>query len=959
MRPLRLRMKGFGAFRESTEVDFADIELVALVGATGSGKSTIIDAITFALYGAVARYDDNRAVAPVINQTSAEARVSLDFELSGHRFVATRVVRRTTSGGATTREARLERGDEVLAADARTMSTLVEGLLGLDVDQFNRTVVLPQGRFADFIHDSPANRQATLRQLLGLEIYRRMGTAARARAQRFRDQIEALQPDLRAGEEALSDERRDALTGRITVLAEARAIVATARATLDDTSASLAEVVAALTQVDGELALVGDVRVPGDIEQLDRDAATAAATRREAMEAMGAARAARRAAAVASANGPDLATVKLQLQLHADAMEAKAAHERLQQTLASASEAAQGAASAAEAVRASQADLDQHAADARLAEDAAREAVAAMPSLGQIDHWLQLHSRRIAADEEASALEKELANTSATLEANDASLRHATEAAERATRNLDTVRQRAGAAGFVALLHVGEACPLCMQEIHELPTHHIDDDLAAAEREASLATAHAQAASRDRDAARVEHLRADAQLTAARNALTSADRDLATVASAAELEAQRDLAVARAEAAQTASERTQQAVAATTRHRGDPEHVRALEAADVAEDARRRADADERAAAQHHANLTARLGGVAAVVDLHQQLSEAERLAGALDEADRVAAAAEAADVEAAGAERRANDLLRQAADALQAARDRVATMAPPSLADQTIAEGWSTLVAWSIERRGELQQRQATLNEERDELTRRRDDIAGGIGAVVANVLGDEATGQQRTPQQLADLLTRREAEAESELKSFDQRRTRHLELGERVGTLQQQAAVADTLGGLLRADGFEGWLMRAALEQLVESASVRLMELSGGQYSLELEERTRSFAVRDHANADELRGARTLSGGETFLASLSLALALAEATAELAPEGAPQIESIFLDEGFGTLDAATLDTVAAAIEELGATGRMVAIVTHIRELADRMPVRLEVTKAGGSSAVVRVEAA
>ena len=104
-------------------------------------------------------------------------------------------------------------------------------------------------------------------------------------------------------------------------------------------------------------------------------------------------------------------------------------------------------------------------------------------------------------------------------------------------------------------------------------------------------------------------------------------------------------------------------------------------------------------------------------------------------------------------------------------------------------------------------------------------------------------------------------------------------------------------------------------------------------------------------------MRSARTLSGGETFLASLALALALADATAELAPEGAPQMESIFLDEGFGTLDPDTLETVAAAIEELGASGRLVGIVTHIRELADRMPVRLEVTKTGGSATVERVK--
>jgi exonuclease SbcC len=951
-------MKGFGAFREPTEVDFTDIELVALVGATGSGKSTIIDAITFALYGSVARYADNRAVAPVINQTSAEARVSLDFELSGRRHVATRVVRRTASGGATTREARLERGDEVLAADARTMSTVVEDLLGLDVDQFNRTVVLPQGRFADFIHDSPADRQATLRQLLGLEIYRRVGTAARARAQRFRDQVEVLQPDLLAGEQALSDERRQALDSRITVLVEARAVVADARSTLEDTSASLAVVAAALAQVEGQLDLVGDLQAPNDVEQLDRDAADAAAARREAVEAMGRARAARRSAATAAADGPDLSTVKLHLQLHADAIEAVAAHERAQHMLATAGETATRAAATAEVVRAAQTDLDLRVDEARAAEDQARDAVTSTPSPGQLEHWLQLHARRVAADQEAAAREKELATTSDALDVADAALRRAEESARTATHQLDTVRQRAGAAGFVALLHVGEACPLCLQEVHELPSHHVDEDLAAAERRASEATAEAQAATRDRDRARADHLRADAQLKAARHALTNADLDLAGVAPAAELEQQRARAAELAEAAQQASARTRQAVAAATAHRQDGEHLRMLEAADQAEAVRRRAEAEEQAVARHRVNLDVRLAGVASADDLRRQLADAERLAAALDEADRAAAAAEAADVDAAARERRANELLRQAAEALQTARDRVAAMAPPSLADLSIADGWRTLAAWSLERRAELQQRQATLADERGDLGRRRDEIANGITAVVADVLGDDEAQRDCTPPQLADLLTRREAEAEAALKSFDERRAKHEQLTVRVAALRDEASVADTLGGLLRADGFEGWLMRSALEQLVEAASVRLMDLSAGQYSLELEERTRSFAVRDHANADELRGARTLSGGETFLASLSLALALSEATAELAPEGAPQVESIFLDEGFGTLDAATLDTVAAAIEELGASGRMVVIVTHIRELADRMPVRLEVTKAGGSSSVVRVEA-
>ena len=135
-------------------------------------------------------------------------------------------------------------------------------------------------------------------------------------------------------------------------------------------------------------------------------------------------------------------------------------------------------------------------------------------------------------------------------------------------------------------------------------------------------------------------------------------------------------------------------------------------------------------------------------------------------------------------------------------------------------------------------------------------------------------------------------------------------------------------------------------ALGRLVEGASTLLRELTSGAYSLALDD-VNAFLVIDHRNADEPRTVRPLSGGERFLASLALALALADHVAELAAEGAARLESLFLDEGFGTLDPDTLDVVAAALEELGSRGRVVGIVTHVRDLADRLPVRFEVRAA------------
>jgi exonuclease SbcC len=111
--------------------------------------------------------------------------------------------------------------------------------------------------------------------------------------------------------------------------------------------------------------------------------------------------------------------------------------------------------------------------------------------------------------------------------------------------------------------------------------------------------------------------------------------------------------------------------------------------------------------------------------------------------------------------------------------------------------------------------------------------------------------------------------------------------------------------------------------------------------------------FAVVDHWNADRHRSVKTLSGGETFLASLALALALAEGLVELAAEDRAHeaLESLFLDEGFGTLDPETLAQVVQALDALHGGRRLVGVVTHIPELAAQLPARVEVRREEGTA--------
>jgi DNA repair protein SbcC/Rad50 len=135
---------------------------------------------------------------------------------------------------------------------------------------------------------------------------------------------------------------------------------------------------------------------------------------------------------------------------------------------------------------------------------------------------------------------------------------------------------------------------------------------------------------------------------------------------------------------------------------------------------------------------------------------------------------------------------------------------------------------------------------------------------------------------------------------------------------------------------------LQDEALETLAEAGSKYLYDLSSERYELSVD---RDFYVIDRWSADEKRSVRTLSGGETFLASLALALALSEQVRALSVTERARLDSLFLDEGFGTLDPEMLRVVVEAIEKLSGGGRLVGVITHVRELAEQFS-RIEVEK-------------
>ena len=283
--------------------------------------------------------------------------------------------------------------------------------------------------------------------------------------------------------------------------------------------------------------------------------------------------------------------------------------------------------------------------------------------------------------------------------------------------------------------------------------------------------------------------------------------------------------------------------------------------------------------------------------------------------------------------------------DALLAVRDQIAAEKPPLPGDDAI-EAWRRFDIW-------LAERTTSRVEELADLEKAVDTATEGLAKAQEEqrswleLLGISST--ESADRDLALAEERRRAEIEEMEKT-----TAHAtELSEELAVEMGHARVASSLGNHLKANNFEAWLLEEAMDVLIDGANRLLDELSGGSYSLRVKKS--QFEVVDHRNARLTRTTRTLSGGETFLVALSLALTMAEQLAELTGMTS-RLESVFLDEGFGSLDQESLDVVASVLDELVGRGRTVGIVTHVRELAERMPVRFEVTKGPETSSIVRV---
>lgn len=179
--------------------------------------------------------------------------------------------------------------------------------------------------------------------------------------------------------------------------------------------------------------------------------------------------------------------------------------------------------------------------------------------------------------------------------------------------------------------------------------------------------------------------------------------------------------------------------------------------------------------------------------------------------------------------------------------------------------------------------------------------------------------------------------------------------ELRKKEKELNHKLSLLNDLGKLIEGNKFVEFAAMNQLKYIAREASRRLKNITRDRYALEIDGEG-NFTIRDDYNGGEIRDTSTLSGGETFLTSLALALAL---SSQVQLKGSAPLEFFFLDEGFGTLDTELLDIVMNSLEKLHSSRLSVGIISHVEELKNRVPVKLVVTpaKQGESGSKVKLE--
>jgi len=995
MRPHRLEIEAFGPYAEPVVIGFDALArdgLFLIHGPTGAGKTYLLDALCFALYGEVTGERSVKGLRSDHAAATAVPRVALEFTAAGERWRVERspacTLPKSRGTGTTSRGARaalLRLGGEGAEAVARApaeVSREITALVGLDGARFRQVILLPQGRFAEVLRARTEEREGLLKTLFETTLYERAAFWLDEQARSARGAVFDGQRELEGLREQAAHVASPWRTGDGADPQEAPHNVPTDQRELEGLVQALeaeeAEGQRLLAAASEELERAR--RHQGDTaslaERWDRRATARlrAAERQPQVAAIDAMRqalaVAERAEALRSSLRAEhearIALAKGQERLAAGLRQAEQARDRVDALPQALPDAVRGLslretpataalARASRALAARRTELEALAAVAaeaaslhRAAAAAATGAVEAATRVAKGEQLLaateaqrqagegQLAAARRAADrlDGLQRADTEARTQLEILEHLEAARSREGEARELAVRAQGAAndsraallqlreRQLAGmAARLAADLQPGQPCPVCGATGHPQPAEAAADpvsdaQIAAAERDRAAAEERARQAAAERARRQAEREALEQRL--------GEERPAAIRAAAAETGQALALAFREAAEVPALEQRLQELVSQGQRY-----EQRLRELREQATRQRQQADDGERRAGELAGRVEAELGkGTAptAVLDTFPPLEKALEELGALVE-ERARAASRAAE-----AQRRLTE-----------------DLAPSGFADAALAQA-------ALREEHERQQWQARIRSFEEEGTRLAALLEAPDLQDLPEPRPDTAAADQRLV--LADGARSRALERRTRVEAA---RSELRRLAERhrlaATTLEQQrqraevvSRVADRcLGRSQPHISLQRWVLSAYLEEICRFANLRLELMTAGRYQLRLSDVEGRRGVKAglglrvlDAYTGEEREVSSLSGGETFQASLALALGVADTVQ--AHSGGLALDTLFIDEGFGTLDPDNLQLAMDELDRLRQGGRLVGIISHVGALRERIRQGIEV---------------
>ena len=918
MRPLNLTLQAFGPFAGTLALDFRELgdrSLFLIHGPTGAGKTTILDALSFALFGESSGAErEGKQLRSDFADENLPTEVSLDFQHGEKRYRITRSPEQMLAkkrGTGTTKKSPeatfLELGknsadDTIVKATKTTDCTkaIVE-LLGLDANQFRQVILIPQGQFRQFLLASTDEREKIFQSLFRTSRYRAI-----------QDKLKSQAKDIR--------QRRDTNRVRHEVLlaqSESENVAA-----LDQHLAGLdqrfKELTARQKAATGKLKAATQRRTSFDrlLETLDRraDNHTQLATATKALtEAEATAKKTTTDLAAEEKRQPEVAQWREQFTLLQKLVPQL---EKYQSTVSevAAADKQLGALQKAIADRTRTIE-EQRALEKTLAEQIAKlRSTAAEAEACRLkrDQAKELLDQRQRLDQVHVADQKAQAKTKAT-EAEGKQLGTAVTTAKKTHSDLLHQRHEARAASLAAELQPDSPCPVCGATDHPAPTTSDADipDNEAIEAAENAITRAEQQVDRARDRYRTDRDHS----TQLKTQLENLRDQLGKAQNTAPSDLQQQLAAAE-KASTAATQAAEQLELSEKQRRQTSDGIDKLQ--------RERKRSEEQISEQRSVldRATARRDELGEQID--GSLRQPGRLKGELD----------ALDQKISTAEKQLADLRKAKGTADESAASARTRLAEINKAAAAIEEQLRT------QRDGfsdELQDIAAT-----DETPLTRD---------LLTPLRDQLVGAEAESSREADLLNTEAGELGGQLKTCRSQREQIAALDKEHAGLEAEYRVSGQLADVANGDNphrvtFQRFVLGALLDEVLSSASQRLHTMSRGRYQMYRSRESRRGGGLDLEVMDQFSGVArpvaTLSGGESFLASLSLALGIADVTESHA--GGVRMETMFIDEGFGTLDGEALDLAFNTLYDLQEGGRLVGVISHVTELRERIDTRLEV---------------